>query len=175
MFGEGILGAIVYIALAHYPVEECRAENLAIDDVYCLAEPSGLGAPYFRNDFGIVFSQPVAHLPPQRIAALLLEAIIFRVVRILEDFHREAALESVYLSGGLSGSTCLQQGIAQCAHCAVYLVRQSESSLLGAALLATGMAPAAQRDVEKILVERGDTALPEKYQRWKGWLDGLLA
>ena len=203
---EGTINSIA-AALAHYPVEECRAENLAIDDVYCLAEPSGLGAPYFRNDFGIVFSQPVAHLPPQRIAALLLEAIIFRVARILEDFHREHALESIYLSGGLSGSTCLQQGIAQCAPptryceaavcgrrcdavipapaafahrvmtatCAVYLVRQGESSLLGAALLAAGMAPAAQRDVEKILVERGDTALPEKYQRWKGWLDGLLA
>jgi glycerol kinase len=271
---EGTLNSIA-AALAPYPFGECKVGDMAIDDdIYCLAEPSGLGAPYFCNDFGIVFSQPVAHLPPQRIAALLLEAIIFRVARILEDFHREAALESVYLSGGLSGSTCLQQGIAQCApptryceaavcgrrcdavipapaasahrvmtapptryceaavcgrrcdavipapaasahcvmtapptryceaavcgrrcdavipapaasahrvmtahcaQCAVYLVRQGESSLLGAALLAAGMAPAPQRDVEKILVERGDTALPEKYQRWKEWLDGLLA
>lgn len=172
---EGTLNSIA-AALASYPVEECRAGNLAVDGgIYCLAEPSGLGAPYFRSDLGIVFSQPIEHLPPQRIAVLLLEAIIFRVARILEDFHRESALESAYLSGGLSGSNCLRQGIARCAPCAVYLVRQSESSLQGAALLAAGMASVSHRDASKILVERDGTALPEKYRRWKVWLDGLLA
>ena len=88
---EGTLNSIA-AALAPYPVEECRIEDMAADDIYCVAESSGLGAPYFRQEIGIRFSQPVEHLSHRRIAALLLEAVIFRVARILEDFHHESAL-----------------------------------------------------------------------------------
>ena len=76
---------------------ECNVEDLARDEVFCIAEPSGLGAPYFRGDLGIRFSQPVEHLPQRRIAVLLLEAIIFRVARILEEFHHESAIERLKL------------------------------------------------------------------------------
>jgi len=183
---EGTLNSIA-AALAPYPVGECRIEDLAADDIFCLAEPSGLGAPYFVNrrfasclpdphhkDLGIQFSQSVEHLTPLRIAGLLLEAVIFRVARILEDFHRESAIERVYLSGGLSELTCLQQGIAQCAPLDVYRLSQAESSLHGAALLAAGMAPACKREGERIEVARNTHALSEKYRRWKKWLDVLL-
>lgn len=183
---EGTLNSVA-AALAPYPVSECRFEDLALDDIFCLAEPSGLGAPYFvsshfaaclpdplHNDLGVRFSRPVEHLTQQRIAGLLLEAIIFRVARILEDFHRESAIERVYLSGGLSELTCLQQGIAQCVPFDVYRLRQSESSLQGAALLAAGMVPACHREGEKIGIARNAQALPEKYRRWKEWLDVLL-
>ncbi|MDD2914069.1 MAG: FGGY family carbohydrate kinase [Gallionella sp.] len=170
---EGTLNSIA-AALAPYPVGACRIEDLAADDIFCLAEPSGIGAPYFRSDLGLRFSQPVEHLPQQRIACLLLEAVIFRVARILEDFHRTAPLERVYLAGGLSGLACLQQGITQCAPCAVYRLSQNESSLQGAALLAAGMAPAFHREAEKISAAHDTQALPEKYRRWKEWFDALL-
>ena len=183
---EGTLNSIA-AALAPYPVAECRIESLAANDIFCLAEPSGLGAPYFvgshfaaclpdplHNDLGIGFSQAVEHLAPRQIACLLLEGIIFRVARILEDFHRESALERVYLSGGLSELTCIQQGIAQCVPCAVYRLRQKDSSLQGAALLAAGMTAAYRREVARIPAVSSAKYLPEKYRRWKDWLDGLL-
>jgi glycerol kinase len=171
---EGTLNSIA-AALAPYPVSECRTEDLAADDIFCIAEPSGLGAPYFRKEFGIWFSQPVDNLSQRRIAALLLEAVIFRVVRILEDFHRESALERVYLSGGLSELTCLQQGIAQCVPFEVYRLAQGESSLQGAAILAAGLAPAGDRVADKVNLH-GELIpkLPGKYRRWKQWLDDLL-
>ncbi|MBI5437293.1 MAG: carbohydrate kinase [Nitrosomonadales bacterium] len=170
---EGTLNSVA-AALAPYPADECRVEDLFSGDIFCLAEPSGLGAPYFRNDLGIRFSQPVGHLTQQRIAALLLEAVVFRVARILEDFHRESAIERVYLSGGLSGLACLQQGIARCVPFDVYRLSQAESSLQGAALLAAGMAPASHREAERIPAAGGAHALPEKYRRWKEWFDVLL-
>jgi len=170
---EGTLNSIA-AALAPYPFAECRIEDLARDEIFCIAEPSGLGAPYFRNDLGLQFSQPIGHLLQRQIAALLLEAVIFRVARILEDFHRDSALERVYLSGGLSELTCLQQGIARCVPVAVYRLIQGESSLQGAALLAAGMAPASHREAARVLPESRDTALPEKYRRWNEWLDALL-
>ncbi len=170
---EGTLNSIA-AALAPYPAGECRVQYLAAEDIYCLAEPSGLGAPYFRNDIGLRFSQPVERLAPRQIAVLLLEGIIFRVARILEEFHHQHALERVYLSGGLSELACLQQGVAQCVPFEVYRLLQKESSLQGAALLAAGMAPACHREAEKVAVVRTDNSLPEKYLRWKDWFDALL-
>ncbi|MBI5626953.1 MAG: carbohydrate kinase [Nitrosomonadales bacterium] len=170
---EGTLNSIA-AALAPYPVGECRIEDMAVDDIYCLAEPSGLGAPYFRNDIGIRFSRPVEYLTQRQVACLLLEAVIFRVARILEDFHRVSPLERVYLSGGLSELTCLQQGIAKCVPFAVYRLAQAESSLRGAALLAAGMAPAYNRNSERVEVVGNSEALLKKYLLWKKWLDDLL-
>ncbi|NNM69540.1 MAG: carbohydrate kinase [Gallionella sp.] len=170
---EGTLNSIA-AALALYPVAQCEFQDLARHDVFCLAEPSGLGAPYFKNNLGLQFSQSVAHLSQQDIAALLLEAVIFRVARILEDLHRERPLARVYLSGGLANLSSLQLGIAQCAPCEVYRLDQSESSLLGAAMLAANLQPGSLRDVHKITVTIENQKLVGKFQRWKIWLDELL-
>ena len=170
---EGTLNSIA-AALAPYPVSECRVEDLATTNIFCLAEPSGIGAPYFRSDFGLCFSESITHLTPRQMATLLLEGIIFRVARILEKFHHTSALERVYLSGGLSELACLQQGIAQCVPFDVYRLTQKDSSLQGAALLAAGMSAAYKHQQEKIALTHHTPALPEKYQRWKSWLDDLL-
>jgi glycerol kinase len=170
---EGTLNSVA-AALAPYPVDECRAEDLAADDICCVAEPSGLGAPYFRSDIGIRYSGPVEHLAQRRIAALLLEAVIFRVARILEEFSRDHAIERVFLSGGLSELVCLQQGIAGCVPFEVHHLRQRESSLHGAALLAAGMGPASHRNSARIQAAE-NASLRKKYHGWKLWLDDLLS
>lgn len=170
---EGTLNSIA-AALSSYPATKCHVDELASDDIFCLAEPSGLGAPYFRNDWGITFSMSVEQLPPQHIARLLQEGIIFRVTRILEDFQREFGVERVYLSGGLSGLPCLQQGIARCVPLAVYRLQQADSSLIGAAQLAVGRTFYATREAQKIDGSPVVPRLAEKYVRWKAWLDAKL-
>ncbi len=170
---EGTLNSIAE-AFAPYPVAECRFEDLAVDDICCVAEPSGLGAPYFNREIGIRYSRPVDGLTQARIAMLLLEAVIFRVARILEEFHAETQLQRVYLSGGLSGLDCLQQGISCCAPVAVYSLAEGESSLRGAALLAAGMAPADSRAAQKVGFAGDARQLQEKYLRWKLWLDEIV-
>lgn len=182
---EGTLNSIA-AALAPYPFAQCLPEQLAVDDIFCIAEPAGMGAPYFTGsrfatchtdpqhpDLGICFSSPVGHLSEPRIAVLLLEAIIFRVARILEEFNSASAIERAYLSGGLSGSACLQQGIARCVSFEVFRLRQNESSLQGAAMLAAGID--CHRNAEKISPGCVSVVLTEKYRRWKVWLDELLA
>ena len=171
---EGTLNSIA-AALTGYPVSECRFEDLAVDAIYCTAEPSGLGAPYFRRDIGLRFSQQVGQLSQLRIAALLLEAIIFRVARILEDFYGQANFKRIYLSGGLSGLHGLQQGIASCVPCELHLLTQSEASLLGAALLASGHPAGAGRIGLPVEVPADTHRLRLKYQHWKSWLDQVLA
>lgn len=169
---EGTLNSIA-AALALYPVDECRIEELAMTNIFCLAEPSGVGAPYFRNDVGIYFSQAVEQLTRRQIACLLQEGIIFRVARILEEFHCVSALERVYLSGGLSALHCLQQGIAQCVPLDVYRLQQRDSSLQGAGMLAAGIS-VASRDAELVIVAGNVSCLPEKYRQWKVWFDDLM-
>ena len=183
---EGTLNSIA-AALAPYPVDECRVEDLANDNIFCLAEPSGLGAPYFdsrhflschpdplHSDLAVQFSHSVKHLSSHRIAVLLLEAVIFRLVRILEDFHSESAIQRVYLSGGLSELACLQEGIASCVSFDVFHLQQRETSLQGAALLAAGMPLENYRKSGLISKTHVGEKLLEKYARWKVWLDGLL-
>ncbi len=170
---EGTLNSLA-AALAPYPVGECGIDDLARNEIFCLAEPSGLGAPYFRSDLGMNFSEPVGHLLARQIGCLLLEGIIFRVARILEDFQRDSPIERVLLSGGLSELAALQQGIAQCAPCAVLRLKQKDSSLQGAALAAAGMEAGASGDAEKIPAAAGERRLAEKYRHWKEWLDALL-
>lgn len=169
---EGTLNSIA-AALAAYPVGSCSPHELASDDIYCVAEPSGLGAPYFRRDIGLKFSQSVEHLDAQRIALLLQEGIIFRVVRIIEDFQREAGLDSVYLSGGLSNLSCLQQGIAALVP-AAYRLLQPDAGLVGVAQLASGAAAGGYRQAQKIAVSVARPRLRQKFEGWKAWLDDLL-
>ncbi len=170
---EGTLNSLA-AALAPYPVGECGIDDLGVSGIFCLAEPSGLGAPYFRSDLGMQFSEPVGHLSPRQVGCLLLEGIIFRVARMLEDFQRASPIGRVLLSGGLSELAALQQGIAWCAPCDVYRLTQKDSSLQGAALAAAGIETVAGEYAEKIQVA-GGVSLEEKYRRWKGWFDELLA
>ena len=170
---EGTLNSIA-AALAPYPVNECRIEDLATNSIYCLAEPSGLGAPYFKDNWGIRFSRTTSHLTTQQITALLLEAIIFRVSRILEEFNDQSPITRVYLSGGLSELLCLQHGIRQCTSLPIYHSQQKESSLQGAALLAAGNKTTLQQQVKEIKIEFKNNALSKKYSHWKNWLDEML-
>jgi glycerol kinase len=170
---EGTLNSIA-AALAPYPFTEVHYDDLAKLDIYALAEPSGLGAPYFNKHLGMQFSTTIAETTPHEIAALLLEAVIFRVARIIEEMHRDQPLARIYLSGGLANLDELQQGIAQCVPCEVYRLNQSESSLLGIAMLASDQVPGSMSDMEIISVTNGNSKLVGKFIGWKRWLDGLL-
>jgi glycerol kinase len=171
---EGTLNAIT-AALSPYPFKDCQIADLAeLPEIFCLAEPTGIGAPYFRADLGLVFSESVEQRSQQQIAALLLEGIIFRVVRILEEFNQQYAVNKVILSGGLSALACLQQGIAQCSQIEVHRLVQKESTLLGAGLLASGLPANIHRKTELIQVTTRNLVLTEKYYFWKRWLDQML-
>ncbi len=175
---EGTLNSIA-VALAPYPVADCTVDDMAANELFCLAEPSGIGAPYFRKEMGLQFSASIDHLSQKQIACLRLEAIIFRVVRIVEEFHHGAPIKRIYLSGGLSELSSLQQGIAQCLPCEVFRLQQRDASLQGAAMLAAGVKYGSELGVSELEIEKIQTgninrALPEKYLRWKVWLDRLL-
>ncbi len=171
---EGSLNSIS-AALKPYPFESCKMEHLAaIEDIYCIAEPSGVGAPYFRQDIGLEFSKATDELTKQQVACLLLEGIIFRVVLILEEFNQQAEIHKVFLSGGLSALPCIQQGIALCSPAPVFKLLQKHSGLIGVAILTKNLPAAYNRESELISPINESHALEEKYLRWKVWFTQII-
>ena len=169
---EGTLNSIT-AALQIYPFQICKIKDLAnIADIFCIAEPSGIGAPFFRSDIRMQFSKSVEHLSKKQIACLLLEAIIFRVALILEDFNQQPDNTRIYLSGGLSNLSCLQQGIANCSTSPVFKVLQRHSSLQGTAILINNLSPTTYRQSETV-IKTIHKPLIEKYQQWKVWFKEL--
>ena len=172
---EGTLNSIAS-ALAPYPVARCLPGQLGQQaDIFCLAEPSGLGAPYFRKDLGLTFSAPVDDLTEEQLAALLLEAVIFRVARIVEAFQCDAPLSMVYLSGGLAELKCIQQGLAECLKIPLVMLQQHEASLQGAAMLAAACSNTAIAAQQDAISPAQNPHLAGKFLRWKCWLDGIVA
>ncbi|MDH2918027.1 MAG: FGGY family carbohydrate kinase [Sideroxydans sp.] len=170
---EGTLNSTA-AALAPYPAAEVSFAELAQHDIFALSEPSGVGAPYFKKSLGLTFSASIAHLNEPEIAALLLEAIIFRISKMVHELHREQPIQRLYLSGGLANLASLQQGIAQCVPCAVYRLEQTETSLLGAAMLATNLNADRLRCAQKISRTQTHPRLVAKFQAWQNWLDEVL-
>lgn len=172
---EGTLNSIA-AALQPYPFQHCQIKQLAqFPTLFCSPEPSGIGAPYFQPQSGLVFSAAVVNLNPEQIACLLLEGIIFRVARILEDFRQLSGIRRVYLAGGLSTLDLLQQGLAVCSGVEIFYLQQKESSLQGAALLATETTDFGIPLASKVAVKSDIEALKHKYQRWKSWFDKRLS
>ena len=172
---EGTLNSIT-AALMPYPYRDIKTESLAkINDIYCIAEPTGIGAPYFRADLGLTFSKKTNHLSKQQIASLLLEGIIFRVALILEHFNQQSEIQRVYLSGGLSALSCLQQGITLCSPVPVYRISQKHSGLQGVLILTNNLKLANDRQVELISANESSETLLKKYQRWKDWFNHIVS
>lgn len=171
---EGTLNSIT-AALAPYPFKDCDTADLGlVDAIFCIPEPSGLGAPYFLGSTGVIFSEPVTHLNRRQVAGLLLEGIIFRVTRILEDFQQLYGINRALLAGGLTSLPCIRQGIAACSPVPLALLLQHEASLLGAALLAGGLISSFDRTVAKIKTGHDSHILKNKYLRWKRWFDDYV-
>jgi len=92
----------------------------------------------------------------------------------VQELHREQPIQRLYLSGGLANLSSLQLGIAQCVPCAVYRLEQTETSLLGAAMLAANVSAGSLRDAQKISLTQTNTRLLAKFQAWQNWLDEVL-
>lgn len=169
---EGTLNSIGR-ALRLYSCQKCRlVEDLDLKDYYCVAEPSGLGAPFFREDIKLRFSNSVTHLSSGQTSILIVEAIIFRIKQILDDFDRIRSINTVFLAGGWSRTLALQQGIAQCSPVDVHLLQDAECSLAGAAQLAAGN-PGFSKSI-RVEKTKESAYLRSKYPGWSDWLEQLL-
>lgn len=169
---EGTLNSIGR-ALDMYACQDCSLDaDERLTDYFCIAEPSGLGAPFFRDDIKLCFSKAIQDLSSRQVSLLVVEAVIFRIKQILDDFDRISGINAVFLAGGWSRSLAIQQGIAQCSPVAVHLLQEPEVSLVGVARLAAGK-PGLSKSI-RVEASKESEYLRLKYVGWREWLEELL-
>ncbi len=161
--------------LEKYPVGQCDFSGLAeIENVMCIAEPSGIGAPYYRADIGQTFSGPVIGLNKKVVTALLIEGFVFRINQIIRDFYEIYPIDVVILSGGLANITVIQQAIAACSPAPVYLLKQTHASLFGIAQLAADLTQTQTTKLTKVEIPPECGKLQRKYNKWRLWIDKFI-
>ena len=137
---------------------------------------TGLGAPHWEPDargtiFGITRSTSIADL-----ARATLEGVAFQVADLIDAINADlsAPLSQIRVDGGMARSDPFLQFQAELLNLAIHRSPQTESTALGAALLAgigVGLWPDVAAAVEH-LKAGGRTFQPSKDQEWRGRMLG---
>jgi glycerol kinase len=143
--------------------------------VFCSPDSSGLGAPYWRADVPFVLSHPDAALGPLQQRRVIVEGIVFRIAGIINALCGGSPPRTIMLSGGLLSERFIPQALASCLQHPVCIVDNKESTLLGAARLAAGVARAPLEVHHKSVEPESSSYLPGKFPQWCKWMDAMLA
>ena len=105
---------------------------------FCLPDENGVGAPFWlaRQGFALAGAEQLARADRRRV---VLEGLVFRVHAALEDL--DAAAGRVLVSGGLASEPFVPAALATVLGRPVEVLEEGETTLLGAARLASGASP----------------------------------
>lgn len=147
----------------------------AVPGVFCSAESAGLGAPFWRADLPFALSQPEANLSAAEHRRVIIEGIVFRVAGITRALCGPRLSDPVVLSGGLASDRFLVQALCNCLQHPVEVSKETESTLLGAARLASGTVGEVGRAHGTVVLPESRSYLPQKFLQWEEWMKTLLA
>lgn len=141
-------------------------------ELFCSPE-SGLGAPHWRAGCSPTWSKPPAALDASARRRAYLEGLVFRVAEIVDALD-PACSSSVFLSGGVARDPFIAPALALLLRRPLELLDEHESTLLGAARLAAGLAPFADPPRRRVAPSEASW-LAAKRTRWTRWRDAWLA
>lgn len=144
------------------------------EDAFCLPDENGVGAPYWRAQRSLTFSESAGALSGADRRRLVLEGLLFRAHGILEDLCPRGTPGRMLISGGLSADPIVATGIASLLRQPVEVLEEAETTLLGCARLAAGLAPLAQVRVRTVEPDSRYDRLRQRYPHWKAWVLELL-
>ena len=140
-------------------------------DLFCIPDTAGIGAPFWQPDKGPLFSKARGELTDDELTRVVREGIVFRICGIIEGLEGGKRRNVCYISGGLSLDAFITGGIASCLGRTCRRLREKETTLLGAALMAAGKnAPATAVDT----IIPTESYLAGKFDRWKAWAKSVL-
>jgi glycerol kinase len=158
------------------PLADLQDETVTLTDTdplpnhFCLPDTTGIGAPHWLADMGSLFSEPPGNLTPSDRKRVIMEGIIFRIVEIVRDLCGKEVLSNILLSGGLSHETFIQLGLSSCLGQPIQIVKEKETTLLGAARLAAPKREWPSPDFTRVHPGAKGHYLQEKFLRWREWL-----
>ncbi len=144
------------------------------EDLFAIPDGAGLGAPHWRPQIGVTFSQSESSIDREAAHRALLEGLLFRVREIYDDLTANDRAKHIALAGGLSAEPFVAQGLATLLGQAVERIDATEVTLRGAAIAACdGIRPATPAATRYEPDDAG-VYLKDKYGRWREWLASLL-
>jgi glycerol kinase len=145
-------------------------------DAFALPDEAGIGAPHWRPDRSLTLSRAAERLDPMGQRRTIAEGLVFRVREILDDLNAGQAPSTVCLSGGLGRDPFFAAALAALLGRSVELLEEGEQTLRGAAWLAAGRPSGSSPRLSRLVKPANEHRwLRDKYPRWKGWLDRVLA
>ena len=144
-----------------------------VPGVFCSAESSGLGAPFWRANVPVAFSRPETNLNAANHRRVIIEGIVFRVAGITRALCGPRLKHPLVLSGGLASDRFLVQALCDCLQHPVEVSKEQELTLLGAARLASGTMGETGRGTR--VLPASHSYLPQKFLQWQKWMKTVLA
>jgi glycerol kinase len=138
----------------------------ATPDLFCAPE-NGVGAPHWRAELAPAYSRDVSALSPATRRRAFLEGLVFRVLELVDALD-PARRAHIRLSGGVARDPFVAPALASLLGRDLEQLDDHESTLLGAARLAAGLAPYADPRRRRVSPSGGDW-LRAKYERWLEW------
>jgi len=140
-----------------------------LPDAFAIPDLSGVGAPHWRADIGLVWSPGAQALAPQEQRLICIEGLLFRVYEILLGLNGAEWPGRILVSGGLAREPAVARGLAALLGKPVRLLDEPEATLLGAARLAGGLPPYVDPAFETIAPDEAGDYLAGKFVRWRTW------
>ncbi len=150
------------------PPERWPAEDPAPEG-FCIPDAAGLGAPHWRPEIGLTFAAPPADDAAK--ARLICEGLVFRVHELIAALFPDESPKRVLVTGGLSRSPLIAQGLAALGH-PVFAGDLPDASLTGAARLAADLPLPAPAQWTPVSVD--GHYLRDKFPRWKARVSAML-
>lgn len=143
-------------------------------NMFCIPDSSGIGAPHWRYDTPFTFSSNISDADLDQKCQIVYEGIIFRVTEIIQGLFKNKLPKKIFLSGGFSANKFIQIGLASCLRKEITIVSNHESTLIGAAQLASDKNSFPAIKCSIINPHPKTAYLSEKFIRWKEWVKSLL-
>jgi len=189
---EGTINGIADALSQQTPEPVILTEADYAPESFCLPDTSGAGSPFWRADIPFSISSGAGNLTPENLKRVVIEGIIFRINQILQDIliHNPAfeavlcrgkplCLPRIILSGGLSAENFISHGLASCTGFHVMKLKEQETTLTGAAMLAIQLNADKQEIVNADYIQvqingKEGEYLKEKFLKWKIWLNKIM-
>jgi glycerol kinase len=152
-----------------FPEQDPRPE------AYCLPDAAGLGAPFWRPEWGFTLSDAARTLDRDGLRRVTLEGLLFRIRQVVEDLSPGRSPDRLLLAGGLTREPAVARGLAALVGRSVHVLDAHEAVLIGAARMATGLSAFASPATSAIDPGGEGAYLRSKYPRWREWLQSLIS
>jgi len=163
----------VGVALDRFFVADFEA-FVQLDGLFCCPDVSGLGAPFWRADVGLVFSEAESALSDVVKYQLVVEGVLFRLAGVLVDWFGDSLPSQLIVTGGVVvHHPLVVQGLADCLQCEVLVCEQANVALVGLSFLSD--VPGDVGELQVVSPHSGDFYLQNKFLLWQNWLSLLLS